>query len=65
VSADAPEQPEQPEQPAAPAAEAPKRRRLVMIGSGPDYVDGDIRVLPLDDAERLINLGHARGQGKA
>jgi hypothetical protein len=56
------DQPTEPDQPTAPSS-GTKRRRLVMIGSGPDYVDGDIRVLP-EDADRLIRLGHARSQGR-
>jgi hypothetical protein len=55
---------DQPIEPDQPDSSGTKRRRLVMIGSGPDYVDGDIRVLPVDDADRLIRLGHARSQGR-
>lgn len=48
---------------AQPATDKPQRARVIMIGTGHDYVDGDLKVLPLEQAERLVRLGHARRQG--
>jgi hypothetical protein len=67
VSADSPEgAPQTSNAPGAARTAAKKtaarasRVRVRMVGTGPDYIDGTVKVLPADEAQRLIRLGHAR-----